>query len=360
MTFEEVRARFPVLERIAYLNAGTFGPLSRRTAEAVAAAQRDELEGGRGGTPYFERLIGLRQSVRGRLALEIGVPAESLALTSSTTAGCNVVLLGLALSPEDEVVTTDCEHFGLIGPLLVSGARIRVAKLRGRPAAEALDAVLAEVGPRTRLVAVSHVTWTTGQVLPIRELREAAGVPVLADGAQGAGAIPVDAAGVDFYTVSGQKWLCGPDATGAVYVRDPELLHLAAPSYFSQASYDLEGLSFEPKAGAARFDPGTVPMPSLAGLDAALDELPDWRFERAAATAARARELLSARYEVVTEPGQAALVSFRPDGDPAELAARAVERGVVIRDLPGTGWLRASIGYWTSEEDLERLLEAIA
>ncbi len=360
MTFEEVRARFPVLERIAYLNAGTFGPLSRRTAEAVASLQQTELENGRGGKPYFERLLALRQSVRELLAAQIGVEAESVALTTSTTAGCNIVLGGLGLAPEDEIVTTDCEHFGLIGPVLASGARVRVARLRGRPAAEALDAVLAEVGPRTRLIAVSHVMWTTGQVLPIGELRRAVSVPVLADGAQAAGAIPVDASGVDFYTVSGQKWLCGPDATGALYVRDPERLRASAPSYFGQASYDLGEPAFEPKPGAARFDPGTIPAPSLAGLEAALDELPEWRFERAAATAAQARGLLAERNDVVTEPGQATLVSFRPDGDPAELVARALERGVVIRDLPATGWLRASIGYWTSDEDLSRLLDALA
>ncbi len=62
---------------------------------------------------------------------------------------------------------------------------------------------------------------------------------------------------------------------------------------------------------------------------------------------------------MVTEPNQSTLVSFRPDGDAAELAARAYERGVVIRDLPGTGLLRASCGYWTSDGDLERLLEAL-
>jgi len=64
--------------------------------------------------------------------------------------------------------------------------------------------------------------------------------------------------------------------------------------------------------------------------------------------------------QVVTEPGQATLVSFSVDGDPEERAARAYEQGVVIRALPGVGWLRASCGFWTSDEDLERLVEAVS
>jgi L-cysteine/cystine lyase len=362
MTFEEVRGRFPVLDRSAYLNAGTFGPIARATAEAVAAQQRWETENGRAGKPYYERVLALRDDVRGKIAALVGADPGRVALTDSTTAGCRIVIAGLGLGPDDEVVTTDAEHFGLIGPLAVSGARVRIARVHGRPAAEAPEAILAEVGPRTRLVALSHVAWTTGQLLPVAELKERTGLPLLVDGAQGAGAIPVDVAelGCDFYTVSAQKWLCGPDATGALYVRDPESLPVALPSYFSQAAYDLEEGTWEPKPAAARFDPGWIPAASLAGLSAALDDLPEWRFDRAREAAARCRLLLEEQgHELVTEPGQATLVSWRPVGDAAEAAARAYERGVVIRDLPSTGWLRASCGYWTSDEDLERLVEAI-
>ena len=353
MRFEDARARFPVLERFAYLNAGTFGPLARATADATAEAQRAELEQGRAGPEYFQRLLGLRVAVRAGLAEQIGVPAESVALTGSTTAGCNLVLQGLGLAADDEVVTTTDEHFGLIGPLLVSGAKLRVV-------APDAEAILGAVGPRTRLIAVSHVTWTTGKVLPIARLRAESGLPLLADGAQGAGAIPVDATGVDCYTISAQKWLCGPDATGGLYVRDADSLGIPATSYFGQASYDLADLSWEPKPGAARFDPGPVPVPALAGLQAALADLPEWRFGRARELTDRCHALLSERFEVVSEPGQGTLVSWRPSGDAAELSRRAYERGVIIRDLPSTGWLRASCGWWTSDDDLERLVEAVS
>jgi L-cysteine/cystine lyase len=74
---------------------------------------------------------------------------------------------------------------------------------------------------------------------------------------------------------------------------------------------------------------------------------------------ARARARIAGRAEVVTEPGHATLVSFRPEGDAAETAKRLFEAGVVVRDLPGTGLVRASIGWWTSDEDVERLCEAL-
>ena len=359
MTFEEVRAGFPVLERLAYLNAGTTGPLARATAEAMVAQTLVDLADGRSGADYYTRLRDRRERVRAKLAALIGVPPANVALTTSTTNGCNVVLAGLGLGPDDEVVTTDEEHFGLLGPLRASGARVRVAPTRGLASADALGRLLDAVSSRTRLLALSHVSWVTGNVLPIRELGQETGLPVLVDGAQSGGAIEVDATPYDFYTVSGQKWPCGPDATGALYVRDPASLRVSAPSYLSQQRHEADG-TFEPRAGAARFDSGHLGSVPVAGLEAALDAAPGWRFTRARETAERCRSLLAERHEVVTAPGQATLVSFRPSGDPAETVQRLSEHGVVVREIPGSGLVRVSCGHWTSEDDLDRLIAGLA
>lgn len=349
--FADARAQFPVLERIAYLNAGTFGPLARSTVEALRSEITRDFEHGRSGGPCFERTMALRETARDRLASIVGVEAEHVTLTSSTTDGCNIVLSGLDLQPGDEVITTSEEHFGLLGPLHVSGARVVVVP----PDPEA---IVAAVTPRTRLLALSHVLWTTGHVLPVHEIRKTTRIPVLVDGAQSVGAIPVSADGIDFLTISGQKWLCGPDSTGGLVVADPERLRVASPSYFAQAGYELDG-TFSPRPGAARFDPDWISTPTLAGLLAAIDGRPDWAVTHAAAVADRCRDRLAAMVEVVTPNDRSTLVAFRTTRAPGEVVADLHEAGVHVREIPGFGLVRVSCGWWTSEGDLDRLVGAL-
>jgi len=351
MTFEEARRQFPVLDRFAYLNAGTNGPLARVTVEAMNEQNASDLVGGRSGMEWFEPVLELRERVRTAVAAVIDVEPASLALTDSTTRGCAVVLLGLGLTSQDEVITTDQEHFGLTGPLYATGARVVIVDADE-------EAIVRAVTPRTRLIATSHVLWTTGRKLDLHRVREDTGLPVLVDGAQSAGALPPDVGQLDFYTVSAQKWLCGPESTGALYVADPERLRVKAPSYLSQDSYEVSG-AFEPKEGAKRFDSGWIPAPALRGLEAALSTRPEWCYEHAAEITARCAELLSPHVEVVTPPGHSTLVSFRPNGDPAELVASLHEAGVIVRELPGRNIVRASCGWWTSEDDVQRLAAGV-
>jgi L-cysteine/cystine lyase len=202
------------------------------------------------------------------------------------------------------------------------------------------------------------VLWTTGQVMPVHDLKRESGLPVLVDGAQSAGAVAVEVGELDYYTVSCQKWLCGPEPLGALYVRDPDALSVRIPSGFAQRSLERDG-NFVPAEGAARFDSGWLATPSLAGLDAALKSAPAWRYERAAEIAELCRAKLSERHEVIGD-GSTTLVSFVAPGDPPADAARLYDAGVIVRDLPGTRWLRASCGWWTNEDDLDRLLAGLS
>jgi L-cysteine/cystine lyase len=351
VTFEEARALFPVLERVAYLNAGTFGPLARPVAAALAEELGRDLQRGRSGLPYFEHALELRAQLRVAFAALVAAEAEHVALTSSTTESCAIVLRGLGLRPEDEVVTTTDEHFGLLGPLAATGAAVVVVPPDP-------DRIEAAVTSRTRLIATSQVLWTTGAVLPLAELRERTGVPVLADGAQSVGAIPATAEGVDFLTLSGQKWLCGPDSTGALLVRDPERLRVVSPSYFAQRRYSPDG-TYEPQPDARRFEPGWWSQGALRGMIAALGLRPSWWYERASAAAERCRALLSPRFEVLTPAAASTLVTFRVEDDPVALVARLHDAGVVVRELPGRGLVRASCGWWTSDDDIDRLVAAL-
>ena len=346
--------------RAAYLNAGTLGPLPRRSGEATARWARRLVEEGRSSKALFEELLALRERVRAMIRALLNAPEGSIALTTATTDGCNIVVTGLGIGPGDEVVTTDSEHPGLFGALVASGATLRIANIRERSAGDALALLEEQIGEGTRLIALSHVSWLTGAVLPIRELA-GRGIPLLVDGAQAAGAIPVDVTelGCDFYTVSAQKWLLGPEATGALFVRPDRIeeLRMTFPSYLSWQFPD-----YVPKPDATRFDPGWIPAGSLAGLEESLTFATGAgpsRFPHAREMTERCRELLTAaQVAVVTEPGQATLVTW-PAEEPERVAEKLANAGVVVRDLPGTGWVRASCGFWTSEEDLERLIRAI-
>jgi L-cysteine/cystine lyase len=351
MTYEEARAQFPVLDRCAYLNAGTNGPLAKATVDALVARVQRDLHEGRGGKEYYEAMLELRETARQGFAAVLGVEPERMALVESTSRGCATVLAGLGLSAEDEVITTDQEHFGLTGPLYATGARVVIVE--GDE-----DALLAAITPRTRLIATSHVLWTTGRRFDLHRVKRESGLPLLVDGAQSAGAIPVDVGELDFYTVSAQKWLCAPDPAGALYVRDPAVVRIKTPSYFSQDSYELSG-AFVPKESSARFDGGWVGLPALSGIVAALDVHPAWRYERAAEMAARCRELLEPHVEVVTPPAHSTLVSFRPPRDPTQLVTDLQGQDVIVRELPGRNLVRASCGWWTNEDDLQRLLAGI-
>jgi len=358
MNFEEARALFPVLERVAYLNAGTFGPLARPTADVMAEQVRRDLEHGRSGKPYIDDVVAARATLRGLIAELLAAAPDRVSLTNSTTDGCNIVLGGLGLRPQDEIVTTDAEHFGLAGPVFASSATVCVARVRELGAEEVLEAIVAEVTPRTRLLAVSHVLWTTGVLLDVHALKERTGLPVLVDGAQSVGAIPVDVGALDYYTVSGQKWLGGPASTGALYVADVEGLRVARPGYFAQESFEPGG-RYVPRPGAQRFDPGWLSPASLKGLATAIALAPEWRFDRVRDATARCRDVLAERVGVITPPAQAGLVTFRPEDDAEDVAARLLEQGVVVRSLPGTPWVRASCGWWTSNGDVERLAGAL-
>jgi L-cysteine/cystine lyase len=353
VTVEEARAQFPVLDRYAYLQAGSVGPLARGTIEAMTREQALGLQEGRGSHARFMQLLDQREELRADIAALVGVPTEQVALTASTTDGCNIVLAGLDLRAGAEVITTTDEHFGLLGPLHASKATVVVVE----PDPEK---IVAAVNPRTRLIALSHVLWTTGAVLPVQELRASTGLPILVDGAQSVGAMPVAATGLDFYTVSGQKWLCGPEGTGALVVSDPDALQIGHPSYLSQDGYEQDG-AFAPKAGAARFDPNLTPGAATVGLRAAIAAVPPWAHERAAEMAERFRtRLAEAGEDVVVPEDRATLVSWRaPVEESAAIVERLADAGVIVRDLPGRGLVRASVGWWNDESDLERIVAAV-
>jgi L-cysteine/cystine lyase len=352
---DDLRAQFPVFEHLAYLNAGSNGPVPGRAVDAVSQSVRRQVEEGRGDRAHFEENIERIVLLRGRIAALLGRRVEDLALTGSTTDGVNAALLALDLGPGDEVLTSAEEHPGVLAPLAAlrdrRGVRVRMAPLAELPG---------EVRPDTKLVACSHVSWHTGAVVDAPALA-ATDALVLLDGAQGLGAVPTDVAelGCDFYAASGQKWLCGPNGLGYLYVRPGLAAELMPPwpnyGVLADSTAPFE-LNLHPDA--RRFSIG-FPAPhqvewALAALDVleepGLDSVTSRARELAAALAGRLGDRVAPR-------GRSTLVSWR-DPDPEAAVARFRSAGFVVRHLPGTPYVRASVGAWNNEDDVERLAAA--
>jgi L-cysteine/cystine lyase len=364
------RGDIPSLLGCAYLNAGTNGPMPAAAIEAMAA-EAQAAAAPRIGKAAMERLLGLRARARAAAARAIGAAEDEVALTSSTSHGIGLVCAGLDFSGGGEVVTTTEEHPGLEGPLDELANRHGVV-VRAVPSQD----VIAAIGPATRMVALSHVLWTTGLILPLPEIAAAAhavGAPVLVDGAQSGGAIPLEmaATGADFYAVSGQKWLLGPQGTGALWVhpRQHDVLRPATPSYFTYAEGHVGPL----RPGAARFDAGSLDPTVLAGFAVAMEWVeslpggrPAWVREGADKAAAARRRLAQVAGVEVHDPGGpcSGLIALRLDGhESADAVAHLAERDVLVRPIPGTPFVRVSVGAWTQDADIEALaagLEALA
>jgi L-cysteine/cystine lyase len=352
-----LRAEFPVLERTAYLNAGTDGPLPARAVAAAAAELERELSEGRS-MAHFERRAELSRALRAAYAGALAADPADVALTTCTSEGMAQVVAGLPLQRGDEIVTSDEEHPGLLGAL-AAAREVNGVSVREVPLAD----VAAAVGPRTRLVACSHVGWMSGSYAPA-ELADV-DVPVLLDGAQGVGAVRVDviALGCDAYAGAGQKWLCGPDGTGMLWVspRLREQLHVERRGYANLREPNA-GLDAGLREDARRFETFSLSAEATACSLASIELLQQAGWEsvhaRARSLATRLAELLAERGREPAPRGDTTLVSF-PSEDPESERALLADSGVVVRNIPGRPWLRASVGAWNDEGDLERLLATL-
>jgi selenocysteine lyase/cysteine desulfurase len=354
-----LRERFPVLAEHAYLNAGTDGPLPAAALHAALEELRREVRGGRT-REHFDRRHALEDSLRDAYACLLGCANEELALTTCTSEGVSLVVSGLGLGRGDEILTSNEEHPGLLGALQaaheVQGVSVRVVPLQELPGALAAE---------TRLVACSHVSWVGGALAPAALAELPDEVPVLLDGAQGVGAVPVDvhALGVDAYAASGQKWLCGPDGLGMLYVGAElkERLQVSRRGYANLEDPGA-GLAARLHPDARRFDCFALSAEALACGLASLGVLAEAGWEHVHRRARLLAERFAARLaeygREVSPRGPSTLVSFASGDPPAERLALA-ERGVMLRDIPDRPLLRASVGAWNDERDLDRLIEAL-
>ena len=394
---ETLRREFPILHQeirgkpLVYLDNAATTQKPRAVLDALRGYyERDNANIHRGVHALSERATAAYEAAREKARAFLGArDVREIVFVRGTTEAVNLVAQTFGRSrvgPGDEIVITHMEHHSNIVPwqLLCGqiGAVLKVAPITDEGELD-LDALAGLLGPRTKLLAVVHVSNALGTVNPVKrivELAHAHGVPVLLDGAQAAARLPVDVAdlGCDFYTVSGHK-LYGPTGVGALYAK---LDHLEAMPPYQGGGEMIRSVTFEGTEYNEvpwKFEAGTPNIAGVIGFGAALDFVSDIGLD---AVAAHEDELLRTGTEVLESiPGvtivgrarhKAGVLSFLLDGaHPHDIGTILDREGIAIRAghhcaqpvmarFGVAATARASFGVYNTLDEIDALARGLA
>ncbi len=367
-----LRDHFPILERRVYLNSCSHGALSHEVEAALHAYLTRRHEVG----ADWEGWVALQEEVRGLFARLIGADRREIAITTSASAGLDGLVS--ALTPQGErrrIVVSDYE-FPTVGQIWHAQERrgFEVVHVREDAHGAIPFARFEEaIDERTLAVSIAHVCYRHGAVNEIERiarLAHAHGAIVVLDAYQALGQLPVDVRALDVDVLIGGalKYLLASAGLGFLYVRR-DLLERLSPfvtGWFAQrdiAAMDI--YAHDPAPDARRFETGTPPVPNLYAGRAGLELVLDIGIDRIAAaiavlTAHLKREAARAGARIVTPTDPArhgAMIAIRARDDHA-LVARLAEEGIVTSCRDGN--LRISPHFYNTEEDIDRLLAALA
>ncbi len=369
---------FPVLDEMAFFNHAGVSPLPRPAADAVRAYVEHATRRGYVGSNWQEETEALRADAAKLLGARGG---HEIGLVPNTATGLSIIAGSLPWQPGDHLVVTDAEYPSNRHTWTALGDKgveidIVAAQPDGRIPTED---VVAAIGERTRLLAISHVQWGSGFRSPLRPLADAVhaqGGLMVVDAIQSAGAMPIDVVGddIDFLAAGGHKWMLGPTGSGLLYVRENLIEELVPPLLGASSMVDgLEhgGESILLKPDASRFEPGASPTATLMGLRGAIALLLEVGLETVWSQLSDISDLLCDRLESigcnVFSPRGAAersgIICF--DRPPALAERESIEEtwerlgeqniSTAIR----FGRLRASPHFYTPPEHVEQLVAAL-
>ena len=273
--WKELRKEFPLRSSHIYLNNGTFGPSPNAVIEELNNNNISINTTGK----YGNSKLAIQSVAKFINALE-----SEIALTHNTTEGINIMAQGLNLTDGDEIIMTDHEHVGSAMPWLnrAKKDKLNIKVFSPLPSVSAnISKIKSLITNKTKVIAIPHVTCTTGQVLPIKEialLANSLGIVTAIDGAHGLGVFNLDMQdlGVDMYASCGHKWLLGPAGTGALYISN-SILERVTPVF--AGAYTDSGWTLNTKEqtfngynpSAHRFFYGTQSKAQFSGMKAAID-----------------------------------------------------------------------------------------
>lgn len=362
----EIRAHFPIMQDVTYLNCAAVGPMPDFLAATYQQAVLDRMH-----AVNTDVVAAARRAV----AEYLGVPVASLSSWTNTTQGINVVAGSLNWQPGDEVIVNDIDFPSNLIPWIRLRERGVVVKAaRSEAGRLSPEAILALVTPRTRLVAVSHVFYQTGYRMDLGTLGQALherGVLLSVDGIQALGLMVPPLEHVDFYMGASFKHLLGPRGLGLLYV-NPEVADRLTPAMVGYASVTgssedwwRDGLSYRP--GPDRFQLAHVNSEGLYALGALMTFFGTigWQHitHRVQALSGMAIAQLSAvagvRVITPVDPAERlSLAVFQVDGvDANRLVEQLADRKIIC--AAREGHVRAAFHIYNDETDVERLVDAV-
>ena len=382
MDVEGLRKRIPTVDMMTYLNTGWSGPSPVSVVEAITARLEYESYNGPTSAEVMESGEKIRSEAKEALASLINADAQEILLTQSTTDGLNAVMSGLPWREGDEIITCDLEHPSILIPCYHLQDRYGV-KVRVLPVApdEPEDLILSRIEgaltDRTRMVFLSHIEYSSGLRMPVKQIGGLVGprgIWYLLDGAQGPGHVAVDVReiGCDFYSLPGQKWLLGPDQTGALYIRR-EIIPLVIPVHVAGSAvldYDLEG-GYSPNSDDIdKFRVGTTSAPLRAGFvegirfvqGVGIDRIEQRNLALAATLKVRLSGVSGVRVLSPMEgPGSSGLVSFEVEGVDSTRVAEALWKNdrILVRAVSYPPAVRASLDFFNTEQEVAQLAEVV-
>ena len=364
----EIKRQFLLQKDITYFNCGSLGPTARPVLEeSIKAWQRlEENPADIGYGPMLEEV----ERVRARAASFMGCAREEMILTANTTEGMNLLAQGLHLQKGQRVITTNHEHPGgsLCWDYLARKEGVLLDRVTlpvpPKSAGEILELFAQKITRDTRVISVSHVTFSTGLRMPIAGLAKlalATDTLLVVDGAQAPGALDVDLAalGCHAYATSAHKWLLAPPGTGLLYIR-------------KDAQARIDPMALQAGYSAYTGATGLRNLPAMIGLGAAIDFLSAIGKTTIAARTVTLRNRLAAGIAGLPHltvasppPGELAsqILTFALDGvdNSAFAAALKKKHGLIVKVVPNNlvNGIRISPHVYTTDADLDYLLAAI-
>ena len=381
MDVDKIRSQIPVCSNLTYLNTGWSGPSPEPVLDAIKARIDYESAEGPVSKPVLESGHEIEDGTRQAVAGLLNVAPDELALTQNTTEGLNMVMSGFPWQEGDEIITFDIEHLSVMIPCLYAarrhGVKVRVVELGTNDEWDTiLNKVEAQMSPRTRMIAFSHIQFSCGLRMPlegIRSLTKDKDIYMIVDGAQTPGHIALDLSGmgVDFYSTPGHKWMLGPEGTGALFIRRDHI-EMINPSYVGHSAVNTEKkpLEFE-LSGMNKFKVSTTSAALAAGYGAAISFINDAgpadieARNIALSSYLKAKLLERGGYDVLSPlegPGLCGLTSFRSESATSqEIVDRLWEdHRIVARSVGGVDCVRISSDFYNTEEELDKLMEALS